>query len=342
MTELNFFQRYSQREDHITNNVLLMLRHLYRENPRKLEVVLNSLLDDGDALPVGITFEQQVTSSKSRPDGRIMQEAWDIRIEVKPGSHWEAKQLQNHLAGFNRQARNFLLLLSTDVDAAPELSYTQCPDVKLITATFNDILDSVDCEEVVAKHETGLREIVEDFRSILASNGLLPNPYLLYAFNCAGSMKANLAGKLYYEPASRPTKIHVLNGFYGEKRLQAIGRADFTLEVEPSGEIDVSSFKAKNGAEFTAQKAVDWLIKTGLPGQFSERMRFYCYHKEFVAMEAGKIDFTKDTRGGYMGGVWLNLRHWLDVTSIDATDIEKVALNLNNKSFGRERGLQKR
>lgn len=57
MSAINYFQTYSQRENHVTNNTMLMLRHVYHASPRLLEKVLQALLDE-DEVEIGPRFEQ--------------------------------------------------------------------------------------------------------------------------------------------------------------------------------------------------------------------------------------------------------------------------------------------
>ena len=71
MTNVSYFQRFSQRENHATNNTLLVMRFFYQQSPQKLETVLADLV--GEELEVGLVFEQQIKSSASTPDALISQ-----------------------------------------------------------------------------------------------------------------------------------------------------------------------------------------------------------------------------------------------------------------------------
>ena len=54
MSKVSYFQRFSQRENHATNNTLLVLRYLYQVSPLKLEQVFSELLEI--QLSIGLTF----------------------------------------------------------------------------------------------------------------------------------------------------------------------------------------------------------------------------------------------------------------------------------------------
>ena len=72
MSDLNYFQIYSQPENHVTNNTLLMLRHVYRTSPLLMERLLTSLAED-DTIKVGLEFKQQQRTASQVPDGFLRQ-----------------------------------------------------------------------------------------------------------------------------------------------------------------------------------------------------------------------------------------------------------------------------
>ena len=65
MSRVSYFQRFSQRENHATNNTLLVFRYFYQASPFKLKGVLDNLLDSD--LSIGLVFEQQVKLGSSVP-----------------------------------------------------------------------------------------------------------------------------------------------------------------------------------------------------------------------------------------------------------------------------------
>lgn len=46
MANISYFQHYAGKENHVTNNTLLMLRYMYHASPLKLEQVLSDLLEE--------------------------------------------------------------------------------------------------------------------------------------------------------------------------------------------------------------------------------------------------------------------------------------------------------
>ena len=82
------FQRYGKRENQVTNNTLLMLRHLYNESPKKLNSVLSTLTDMGEDFFVGVSFNQQVKGTSSVPAAQIFQSPVSIYLGQKLTENW--------------------------------------------------------------------------------------------------------------------------------------------------------------------------------------------------------------------------------------------------------------
>jgi len=228
MSEISYFQRYSQRENHITNNSLLMMRMLYRSHPAKLQAVLEGLLSETDGvnitLKVGPSFEQQVGSSSSVPDAIISQDGFNLVIEVKPGPHWNEPQLINHLksAADHGYRNTVLLLLSTDRDpkfSKKLLQEAERKKVTLVSTTFDKFIAAIEQDGVVAAHETDLRDVVDDFKELLSGADLLEDPFTMFAFGCSKTLNWNLNHNIYFDHITRPSKAHVLTGFYANKKF---------------------------------------------------------------------------------------------------------------------------
>jgi hypothetical protein len=94
LSRVSHFQRFSQPENHATNNTLLVLRYFYQSSPFKVQRVLTSLLDTD--LSIGLSFEQQVRGDASVPDALIMQEPIRIFIETKRDGTVDTVQIRRH------------------------------------------------------------------------------------------------------------------------------------------------------------------------------------------------------------------------------------------------------
>ena len=111
MSNIHYFQRYSQAENVATNNTLLLFSRLYQDSPNKFKAFLNELLDAPN-LEAGITFNQQEKSENSVPDGIVSQTSFKITIETKLHKNFNLDQLKNHLNSFSNETIKVLLSLS--------------------------------------------------------------------------------------------------------------------------------------------------------------------------------------------------------------------------------------
>jgi len=340
MSDISYFQRYSQRENHITNAVLLMMRMLYRSHPHKLQKVLegvfSSTVADVFNLHVGPVFEQQVKSSSSIPDAKISQQSFNLLIEVKPGEHWNEAQLIRHLksASDHKVENTLLLLLSTDVhpkfgkklrDAAE--SY----NVSLVSTTFDMIIGAIEQEGVIAAHETDLRDILDDFKDLLSGEDLLEDPFTMFAFGCSQTLDWNLEHKMYFDHISRPSKAHVLTGFYSNRKIHALGNISATVVGNPKLELDVE-VKHQILPDKELIKKVKQATKSLKISETDPPLRWYIYD------EIHKTDFRKSTPYGYFQGVWFYLGAYTD-EDYEFTDVASLAEELNGQYFGNDRGF---
>ncbi len=94
MSRVSHFQRFSQPENHATNNTLLLLRYFYESSPFRIQNVLSSLLESD--LTIGLTFDQQVKRAASIPDALIEQKPMRIYIETKRGKDLDHGQIRRH------------------------------------------------------------------------------------------------------------------------------------------------------------------------------------------------------------------------------------------------------
>lgn len=96
MAVLNQFQQYSQGENTVTNNVLLMFSNLYEINPKYYEEFIRGLTEYPDGYNVIPSFQQQVNNQGDGIiDGFIQIHASKIIIETKlHGLEWVEKLIK--------------------------------------------------------------------------------------------------------------------------------------------------------------------------------------------------------------------------------------------------------
>ena len=177
MPRVHYFQRYSQRENVVTNNTLLLFSRLYAYSPARLELLLGTLLDDLD-LVIGPAFKQQERGAGSVPDAKVRQGSFSLVIETKVRAAVDAGQLESHLESFTDEEQKFLLLIQPEPLSSGQQEEIQQrlkavdPEVRFCAVTFDEIVNA--CDDVVQDYEMELRELFDDYREYCSSEGLLP------------------------------------------------------------------------------------------------------------------------------------------------------------------------
>jgi hypothetical protein len=233
LSRVSHFQRFSQPENHATNNTLLVLRHFYQSSPFKIQRVLSSLLEID--LSIGLAFEQQVKGDVSVPDALITQEPMRIFIETKRGGDVDPDQIRRHFKSIAPDAasssRGDILIALTKEQIAESDRKSLAADgalqrITFAAVTFSQIVEALRVQ--CADYERELLAIVEDYDSYLAEEGLLEerNQWLV-VFPCGTSIAENARFSLYYEPPSRPCKRNYrFIGVYNRKTVAYVGTVE--------------------------------------------------------------------------------------------------------------------
>jgi hypothetical protein len=235
MSRVSHFQRFSQPENHATNNTLLLLRYFYQSSPFKIQKVLTSLLET--ELSIGLTFEQQIRGDASVPDALIKQEPLRIFIETKRGGDLDSDQIRRHFksivkreAGTSRVEGAILIGLTkeaiADSDRKALAADAASQGMTFAAVTFSQIVEALRAQ--CAEFEQELLSIVEDYESYLSDERLLEarNRWLV-VFPCGTSILENERFGLYYEPPSRPCKrSYRFIGVYDRKTVAFVGTVE--------------------------------------------------------------------------------------------------------------------
>ena len=239
MNATHYFQRYSQRENVVTNNTLLLFSRLYAHDPYSFAAFINECLNI--FLDIGVSFVQQKRSSSqhSVPDGLISQSSFKIVIETKLGQNYDPDQLERHLAAFTKEEHQILILLSpaspndefvckvkADVQA---FNKTHKQYIQFIPTTFEAIINSF--ESVLSDFDFQMKEIAEDFRAFLQEEGLLLSaPYLMRGVAAGGTLNENKEFNLYYD--SKGYRDHTYIGLYAKGYIVSIGKLENIITAD--------------------------------------------------------------------------------------------------------------
>jgi hypothetical protein len=329
MSQISYFQRYSQRENHATNNTLLMLRYLYQSSPFKLNNVLNSLTEN--TFSIGMSFEQQIKGAASIPDALMHQDAISIYIETKLADALWDDQIRRHVESIKNAGsagtQKILLGLTKEPIAIADQdelrAFAKNHGVSFTSITFADVVNALDseCED----YEHDLKSMLEDFKDYLAGEKLLEERNRwLPIFPCGTSFNENIEYGVYYEPPSRPSKRnHRFIGIYQQKAVRAIGEIEAIL-VHSDGELFYEFGESNSGHLERIKSVIEATSYYDLGG---EPNRFYLV-PEFLP-----TDVTKTSSGGIMGMRYLDLRLLLGKEPSDDSPAQDVASALNGKTF---------
>ncbi len=294
MSRISHFQRFSQRENHATNNTLLLLRNFYDSSPFKLQSVLNSLLET--ELSIGLAFEQQIRGDASVPDALITQEPMRIYIETKRGGALDSEQIRRHLKSIgkiHKQAGGTPILIGLTKEPIAEAERKALADeaagqdITFAVVTFTQVVDALHAQ--CKDFERELLSMVEDYKGYLAEEKLAEeqNQWLV-VFPCGTSIAENARLGLYYEPPSRPCKRNYrFIGIYHRKAVAYVGSVEAIAVA--SCQSDKNSFAVEAGklTEDHKQRITRAIEETRYYDLKANPHRFYLVDS-FVATDARK------------------------------------------------------
>lgn len=336
MSKVSYFQRFSQRENHATNNTLLVLRYLYQSSPTKLERVLSGFL--GDELQIGLSFEQQVRKSASVPDAVIEQKPFRIVIETKLGGVLDHDQIRRHITSMKADPigshfRSVLIGLTrgavTDSARTELTDFAKEHGVQFVAVTFEDL--EVALREPCAEHEVGLLAIIDDYRSFLESENLIDDRgRWMVMFPCGTSYAENARFKLYYEPPGRPSRRGCRYlGIYRNKTVSLVGEMAAVLICSyDAGTVSVD--EREFGRE-TPEMLVR--IKEAFEETTYYDLRPYPL-RLYLVEDWAPCHFAKASPGGIMGPRYIDLlEHGFERRQLAGQSAATVAGVLDGKSF---------
>ena len=335
MREISFFQQYSQRENHLTNNTLLIVRHFYLRYPQKLKEILFGLLDiEEDVnidinINVGPVFWQQIRGSHSVPDALISQKSLEIYFEVKRVGGLRESQIENHIKSIKNEndlsgTKILFALTKNPIDSEMNDRLSESADdneVIFKAITFDDVIRVL--EKHCQPHEVDLKYILDDYKRYLRSKDLLRTEYLTLV-PVKNTIEANIEFRLYYEPARRKSSaLSKFLGLYKDKCVRHIGYIEAVVkgraDAEGKYKVEKEDIEfCKNGDELTAdqlRQLNDSIDKCGDPDIKRD-------HRFYLLSEFKETEFSKKSKGGMRGRRTFDLSNWLkDKKEHDLTEV---------------------
>ena len=332
MSKISYFQRYSQRENHTTNNTLLIMRHFYQASPQKISTVLSNLANDIE-LPVGLVFQQQVRLTAGIPDALISQTPLDIYIETKRVGQLDQEQIERYIDSIRNDSKIKTVLfgltrMAIEREIRDKLGRKASKkNIVFVPITFADIVRELN--SVCESHESALKEILLDYEDYLKDEDLLPVGDLMSVFPCGTSIEENVKHQLYFEPPSRRTKkASKFIGLYHRKSIRHLA----SIKTVVVGVRDKDGFSVTDTEKGTLSDKERDRIK----GAMSDCIYYNLAqgkHRYYLFGDMCQTNFIKSSKYALRNRRDLNLAQWLDYEKKKEYSAKEVADCLRGKEF---------
>lgn len=333
MSEIHYFPRYSQQENFVTNNTLLLLNRIYQFDRFKFQKLLSSLDSDCEMndIAVGLQFAQQRSYRDSVVDGYLFQQSLKIGIETKLGDGFGLDQLKRHANGLQSADCNILIMLSPseNVSSVPVTLFRNELSIKginLICTSFERMIASA--RVIFSDFDVEMHLLLDDFAGFCSDFGLLPSDeYTMLVPPCRQSYELNVHQRLYYCPVGRISRKPKYLGIYAWKSVRKLGlitkRVEITVGPDRSVESAVPSISLSEEEKTRILNAYDEAMKRGWDLASGTEI--------FLCDELFDTDYVKDTPGGIQGFQYHDLR---DVTGQkNLPDLRNLAEILRNAKW---------
>lgn len=334
MAGVSHFQRYAQRENHVTNNTLLVLRHLYQASPAKLGQVIGEIVGQ-EAITIGPTFEQQIVAKASIPDGVITQSPFRLYIETKLGAAPGDEQLNRHLKSIKAAGSGAAYLVALSASAMTPSIRDSFADrasdegVTFATLTFTELVETL--RRTCAEHEIALSSILDDYEAFLASENLLVDTedWMIVA-PCGVSFEENARFGVYYDETYRPVRPpYAYFGAYKQKCIGLVGRIETVAICEYlDGQVIVKDVERGTPTQSDLDRIRAIMDATTYYDLKANPQRYY------VMDELAPTKLTKRDKGPVMGTRYLKLPPLLPKgTVVRGLSARQLAARLEGRFF---------
>lgn len=329
------FQKYYQRENTVTNNVLLMLSRLNDLNGNYYKSIIE-LLNEGSLQqyyhPQPI-FSQQVGVGNGIIDGQIEVKPSKIVIETKLNHKEFTGKLVKYGRVFNENSQNQLWHLSSVrfnedetliINKKLKESY---PNLKIQfnSLLFNDLIVSLEGIYEENSHDMELRLLLEDFSNYCQESNLISNEEYKLLFVPTGfSYNWNRKHKIYYCPVNWHSQKFKYFGLYNWKSVRTISEIETTIIADFNSAKNELKLHSKNHTELQIHRLKSALTELG------ENHKGYKY---YILPEDAfyETNFRKLSPGGIQGYRYKDLRDYLTIDNCN--NLKEIAVKLREVTW---------
>lgn len=335
MSEVRYFPRYSQKENIVTNNTLLLFRRLYEVSRDAFARFIGRLGAEDDevnqevgqiASAIGLNFAQQIGTGKSIVDGWIEQKPLKIAVETKLGSGFSMEQLAGHTEALADSLGNRLLLLLNPtplINPSVKDVRRQIRGATVLHVTFVDIVSAAN--ECFADHGISVKSEIAEFERFCDDIGLLPtDEFRMFAPPCRASFEENMNYRLYYNSADTFFRGSRYLGVYDRKAVRAIGQ--IARRVVCDVDLENGKVVVQDGSPLSEDEE-----RRVVANVESSRQRGWDLtrnHQWFLCDDWAETDFRKTSKGGIRRQRYFDLR---DFVGEEIPDLKTVAARLRER-----------
>lgn len=337
MTSVHYFPRYSQPENFVTNNSLLLLSRLYEFSRFKFERLLGLLCAANDVDPpdVSLQFSQQVGTSASVVDGYVTQRGLYLAVETKLHEHFSMGQLKRHATIFREgREQQFLLLLGTTENPLSDKQRADLVkaiprDVTLLCTSFEALIRFG--KQCLSDYDEEMLALVADFEAFCSGEKLLStDQFTLFAPPCSRSYEENISCQLYYCPATWGRRKARYLGIYANKAVRAIGTVGKVVECNVDLEHDAVEILNLDGAPLTGDEKAR-IVRAARAAAQRNGWDLSTGNKFYLFEQMATTHFEKTSSGGIMGHRYFDLKKVLGGPV--PPDLAALALALREKRW---------
>lgn len=332
MQPIHFFQRFSQKENVVTNNTMLLLSRLYQYSPNIFYKYLEEILPDYPN-ETGVLFRTQVKQQRSVPDAIISQKSFKIVIETKLKASFTLNQLQRHIKDLQQDKSDIKLLLTLSPEEFPSNISAQLSNISVPHKhiSFKRLIEDL---ENLIDIQSDFFMILEDYKNYCYEEELLSHPEnLLRAVSVGTTFKDNLRYKLYYEENNYNFSRHTFIGLYKDKEITHIAKID-KIVVVTYHQNEKFSFTSLDAQTITPEEE-----KNILSAMESAKKYGYNFtqntHRFFLMEKLYPTNFQKVSVGGMRKAQYFDLQSFSATTTPNKSSLsaKEVANLLKNKTW---------
>lgn len=329
------FQKYSQKENTVTNNVLLMLSRLNDLKVDYYKDIIEKISDGEQNYYPQANFIQQVNSNRGIIDGYIEVKASKIVIETKLAQKELISKLTKYGDTFKLGAQNQLWHLSSKCYSENEveiinnklkLDYPNI-SIQFNNLTFLDIIENL--EDIYSEnvHDYELKLLYEDFRDYCYEAGLVnDSSYKLLFVPTGFSYEWNKKHKMYFCPKNWHKQEFTYFGLYNNKSVRYISK----VENKIIADFDINTQELTVHSKKITERQFDRLKNSLIDrGESQSGLKYYLLPED----EFYSTDFRKESKGGIQGFRYKDLRHFVDKGILDSSEDAKLAELLKSKKW---------